>query len=155
MDDGDSSPPLEFEAAYQVASQRLFIVIERACRSQGEWALGVRAAVRAALRLLANEPALATLLLFGPFEAGEEARRLHQETVLRLTAMLSEGRELLAADPPEVLEEGLIGGFVYVLSRALNAGEAQGLPALAPQLTELLLSPYLGREEAERIAAGE
>lgn len=155
MEDGGSPPASEFEAAYRAASERFFTRIERACRREDGWPSGVRAAVDAALQLLAAEPDLGRLLFFGPFEADESARRLYQQTLARLADGLSGGRNLIAGEPPEVLEEGLVGGAVYILSRVLRDGEAQSLPALAPQLTALLLSPYLGREEAERIAAGE
>jgi hypothetical protein len=37
-------------------------------------------------------------------------------------------------------------------TRRLNAGEADRLGELLPDLTELALAPYLGRDEARRIA---
>ena len=42
----------------------------------------------------------------------------------------------------------------FASDRPLRAGEPDLLPALGPELTALLLTPYLGRERAERVAAG-
>lgn len=53
-----------------------------------------------------------------------------------------------------MVEEGLIGGVTFAVGRPLHAGEPHLLPALAPGLTELILTPYLGAEEARRVAAG-
>ena len=40
-----------------------------------------------------------------------------------------------------------------LIVRRLNAGAADRLPELLPDLTELALAPYMGREEAKRLAA--
>jgi hypothetical protein len=42
----------------------------------------------------------------------------------------------------------------FASDRPLRAGEPDLLPALDPELTALLLTPYLGREGAECVAAG-
>ena len=39
--------------------------------------------------------------------------------------------------------------------RKVEAGEGQRLPELLPDLLELTLSPYVGRDEAIRLARGE
>jgi hypothetical protein len=139
-------------AASEQAATRLLWTIERACRRAGEWPDGVRAAVEAALALFAAEPAPARMLLFGPDEAGPLGQMRHAETLARLEGLLRAGRELAAGDLPDTLERGLLGGASFIVSRPLRAEEPEGLPRLAGELTALLLSPYLGREEAERVA---
>jgi hypothetical protein len=67
----------------------------------------------------------------------------------------------LRPEPPpsqlnmEVRDQALIGGIATLIVRRLNAGGASRLPELLPDLTELALAPYLGREEAKRLALQE
>lgn len=146
-------PPEEggFEAGYELLASRLFECIDVACRREEDWPLRVRAALEAALDLLAAEPAGARLLVVKPYLLGPEVRRRHEATLERLARLLREGREQgAAAEVPEVLEQGLIGSAAYITGRALRSGDR--VPDLAPDLTTLILTPYLGREEAERIA---
>jgi hypothetical protein len=62
-------------------------------------------------------------------------------------------------EPPdhdvEVRDQALIGGVATLIVRRLNAGTADRLPALLPDLAELVLAPNLGREEAQRLARTE
>ena len=39
-----------------------------------------------------------------------------------------------------------------VVGARLQAGEVDGLRLLAPELTQIVLTPYLGDEEAQRVA---
>jgi hypothetical protein len=55
----------------------------------------------------------------------------------------------------EVRDQALIGGIATLIVRRLNAGGARRLPDLLPDLTELALAPYLGREQAKRLALQE
>lgn len=151
-DAGDSA--LDFANRYQDAAARLLALVEAACASRREWPSGVRLAVRSALSLLSSEPALARLLLFEPYDAGPVAQARHEATLARIGALLRRGREWAGAEEeiPELVEESLVGAFVFIAGRPLRRGTPEDLPALAPELTALLLTPYLGREEAERVA---
>jgi hypothetical protein len=53
----------------------------------------------------------------------------------------------------EVRDQALIGGIATLIVRRLNAGGAARLPDLLPDLTELALAPFTGRQEAKRLAA--
>jgi hypothetical protein len=147
-------PPEEggFEAGYELLASRLFDCIDVACRREEDWPLRVRAAVEAVLDLLAAEPAGARMLVTEPYLLGPAIRHRHEATLERLARLLREGRELGAAtEMAGVLEQGLVGAAAYITGRALRSGDP--LPDLAPDLTTLILTPYVGREEAERIAS--
>ena len=148
-------PPDDFARAYEAAAAQLFDRIERACRGMDEWPLGVRAAIEAVLALLAADPRFARLLLFEPYAAGRRAEIRHEETLAGIAVLLRRGRSDTAAHLPDLLEEGLVGGLVFIVARPLRAGEPERLACLGPELTALVLTPYLGRAEAERIAAWE
>jgi hypothetical protein len=51
-------------------------------------------------------------------------------------------------------EEALVGGMVSLISRRIVAGQTDELEALLPDLTEFTLAPYVGNDEAARIARG-
>ncbi len=151
---GDIPSSLDFANRYEDAAARLLALLEAACATRREWPYGVRLAVRAALSFLASEPALARLLLFEPYDAGPVSRRHHEATLARIAGMLRRGREWADGGDaiPDLVEEGLLGGLIFIVGRSLRRGTPEDLPGLAPELTVLLLTPYLGREEAERVA---
>jgi len=138
---------------YPVAVARLFVHVEEACAAQAEWPLGVRAAIEAALEFLAAEPAAARLLLFDYRRLGGEAQLRHEATLTALAGLVRAGRAEADKHPrPDLFAEGMIGGLFLIVARPLERGEPERLVALGPELTSLLLSPYLGWEEAERVA---
>ena len=51
-------------------------------------------------------------------------------------------------------EEALVGGMVSLISRRIVAGQTEELESLLPDLTEFTLAPYVGNDEAARIARG-
>ena len=53
---------------------------------------------------------------------------------------------------PEATEEALVGGIVTLIVREISAGRTAQLEELLPDLVELALAPYLGSEDAERLA---
>lgn len=52
----------------------------------------------------------------------------------------------------EAREQALVGGISTLVVRRLKAGEAGRLEDLLPDLHELVLTSYLGRREAQRLA---
>ena len=56
-----------------------------------------------------------------------------------------------AKEDVEVRDQVLMGGIATLIGRRLNAGEAARLLELLPDLTELALAPYVGREEARSL----
>lgn len=145
--------PEDFASRYEAAAARLLSDIERACAGAEDWPRGVRAAVAAALARLSEEPELGPLLLFEPYDADVGAQRRHEATLSHLADLLHAGREhAREATMPDAVEEGLVGAITFIAGRPLRAGEPDLLPAIGPELTALILTPYLGRREAERIA---
>jgi hypothetical protein len=148
--------PDDFDSAYQAAAVRLFERISAACAAPVAWPLRVRNAIGTVLDLFAAEPDLGRLFVFAPYEVSGEAQLRHEANLVRLAELLrAGGEEIGAPSVPDIVEEGLIGGAIFIIGRPLRAGEPDLLPALAPELTALILTPYIGREEAERIAMGE
>ena len=53
---------------------------------------------------------------------------------------------------PPTTEDSTIGALVSLAARKVAAGEAAALEELLPDFTEFILSPYLGPDEATRLA---
>jgi hypothetical protein len=49
-------------------------------------------------------------------------------------------------------EEALVGGMVSLVSRRIVAGQTEDLESLLPDLTEFTLTPFVGSDEAARVA---
>jgi hypothetical protein len=45
---------------------------------------------------------------------------------------------------PATLEESLVGGVAWILNQKIRRGEAKGAEDLRAELSEFILSPYLG-----------
>jgi hypothetical protein len=89
--------------------------------------------------------------------AGGEVAARYLETMGDFVSILKGGRpEHSGTRPlPETTEETLVGGIVSLIVREISAGRTEELEGLLPDLVELILAPYLGVEEAERLARGD
>ncbi len=98
-------------------------------------------------------PDLARLLSAEPFVAGPQIATRHKAVIEEMVPHLREGRALRAgADAlPDTAERGLLGAANSMIARHLLAGE--DLQGLLPDLTQFVLTPYLGAAEARRIAS--
>ncbi len=144
-----------FAAAYEALDDYLATVVAEAIADQEEWPAQVAAAAHALIAFLASRPALARLYLVESVVVGEPLIELRQRSADRLTALLEPGRVDRDIDPERAaaVEEGLIGGILTLLGRRVAAGEAEQLESYAPAVIEFALAPYLGSEQARKIAA--
>jgi hypothetical protein len=118
------------------------------------WPARVRAELAALLDSLAANPDLVRFTLIAPPAAGGEIAAAQRDFLERLLALLVEGRPKSARRPTEAAELGLVGGLAGLLVDKVEAGEGERLPDLLPDLLELVLTPYLGRERAIAEARG-
>lgn len=141
-----------FAAAYEMIEAHVLDSMLAAPGAGEEWPERVRARLAALLDVLSRDSAVARCFLVEPLAAGGEIAVRYREA-MQLVAVA------LRPEPPpsqlnmEVRDQALIGGIATLIVRRLNAGSAARLPELLPDLTELALAPYLGREEAKRRAA--
>jgi AcrR family transcriptional regulator len=128
--------------------------VAAAYRGESEWPQRIRAALAAALAEFAEYPELARLLTAEPFAAGSGLARLHKSAIDELAVYLREGRELREdGEPlPETAERGILGAVNSMVARQLVAGRGEELEELLPDLTQFVLTPYLGAAQARRIA---
>ncbi len=134
--------------------ERFWTHVMEVCDVQREWPAQVKAALDAALGFLTDAPAHARVFVVEVVAAGPVATGRQLSLIERLASRLREGRAHYpdAATLPRSTEQAVIGGIASLISGHLLAEEADLLHALEPEFLELLLTPYLGRSEATRLA---
>lgn len=146
-----------FVAAYDTAIERIREQVVGACeeRSGEEWAVRVRAAIDALLRLLSAEPPLASIALVEGLRAGRGVYDRYQAAVESFVGSLREDAPPApgGGEVPEATGEAVVGGIASLLGRRVLAGEADRLSELFPEILEFSLAAYLGEEEARRIVS--
>jgi AcrR family transcriptional regulator len=144
-----------FLAAYDSAVARIRAVAVEACGTAGatDWPTRVRVGVVALLTLLAEEPALAAIILAEGLRAGRGIYDRYQAAVESFVPLLREGApDGPGGQPvPPATDEAVVGGVASLLSRRVIAGETADLTGLLPDVLEFVLTPHLGTEAARRI----
>ena len=142
-------------AAYDAFVERLVEEAQLATDDGEEWPLKVKEAVAAALGFVAETATRARFFAVEAPAAGPIILERYIAAIARIVFLLRGGRDHFpkAADLPELTEQALVAGAACVVSSALLSEEHTRLPSLEAELVEILLTPYVGRDEARRIAA--
>lgn len=133
--------------------------LERVVAAAGEiddWPQRVRAGLTAFLTYVGEEPALARTCMVESLSAGPASVRYYEESQQAFVSLFQLGRGVSprGGDLPETLEEALIGGVFWIVYQRLTGPEPGRVGELLPELTEFILTPYLGAEGASEVAAG-
>jgi AcrR family transcriptional regulator len=149
-----------FAAAYELSLDWLIEQTLDAYGSQDDWADGLRAALAALLGALAHKPAVARVCFVEILAAGPHAVRRRDEAMRRFLPLF----ENAPTEVPrtlrifESLGMGRVADLGEVLHREIAAGRTKELPELLPELSYLMVLPFLGPEvaasELERPASG-
>jgi AcrR family transcriptional regulator len=140
-------------AAIDSACSQIVAAVMPAFRRAEDWPNGVRAGYGALCNFLASRPAMAQLIAVEVHAAGSPAMERRHETLRPLEELIGEGFEHEPA-APALAAEAIVGAVFTLVYKRLQASGPSSLPALAPLLTYITLSPFLGAEEACRIANG-
>ena len=143
-----------FLAAYEMVADHIRDSMKVAAEAFEQWPQKVRAALGTMLRFLAGEPELARVSMIEPIAAGGEIAARHGASMEGFVEILKAGRPEHSGERPlpEATEATLVGGIVSLIVREINAGRTEQLEQLLPDLVELTLAPYLGTEQASRLA---
>jgi AcrR family transcriptional regulator len=143
-----------FLAAYEMIDEHVRDSVLKAADPDEPWPEQVRERLSILLSVLSHDEAVARFYLVEPLAAGSELAARYREA-MQLLAEAVRPKQTLADMDLEVRDHALIGGVATLIARRLKADGAEHLPELLPDLTELVLAPYLGREAARRFALGE
>jgi AcrR family transcriptional regulator len=140
--------------AHEEAFERFAGELFRACAAESTWPAKVAAAIGFALELAARAPEEALLLVLDALAFDPELASRVLASHDYLVGLLRNGREYCpqAASLPELTERALVGAMASIIGSRLMSGQSDQLPALRPQLVQLVLIPYLGIEDARRAA---
>ncbi len=138
-------------AAIDSACSQILAVVLPAFRRAPDWPTGVRAGYGALCNFLASRPALAQLIAVEIYAAGSAAVERRTQTLQPLEKLIGEGFE---RDPgvPGLATEAIAGAIFTLTYKRLRDSGPNTLPSLAPLLTYITLSPFIGAEEACRIS---
>lgn len=133
-----------FRTACDEAFATLHEIAIAAAEGSGSWSERVGAVLRSALGLAANHPQVASMVVIDTLCASPELRRHHLRSLDRFVPLLREGRGERSGERelPATLEPTLLDAVCHSVGARLHRGAADSLPALAPELTRLLLAPY-------------
>ncbi len=137
-------------AAHDLIVEEGRAVIATAAAPAAAWTDQVCLGLRALLEWSAAEPARAKIALIEIQTGGPAALSRHEQTMAAAASFLERGRAEsdAACRLPASVELTTVSGIAWLLHRRLSAGESDSLPQLSGELTEMLLEPYVGQEEA-------
>lgn len=145
-----------YRAGYEVTFDYLRDLV-LAAASDESWPGSVRAGLDALLEDLAAHPKLASFFLISPAGVGDEIASRHHLAMRELVeALVSKAPATpVRGVAAQTRVEALAGGLSRLAAMKVNAGKGDELPALVPDLVELFLRPFIGSEEAIKVAWGD
>ncbi len=142
-----------FDVYGQVCDFLLGAMTEAGEQEKRSWAARVRSELAALLDIVAANPDLARFCLAVPPAAGGEVAAAYRDLLARLVTLLGEGRPKRTRRPPPAAEYAMAGGLAALILKAVTESRSpEAISQLLSEVTELVLTPYLGREEAVRAA---
>lgn len=149
-----TGPQDDFATSFEAAFGRLQVRVETACAASGPWPERVIEGVRQGLRFAASEPAAANVLTNEAQARGVDGVERYDRLLDYLARLLEAGREESEHGSllPEMTERAIAGGVATIVANRVDRGREAELPGLAAEVVQFVLTPYLGTEEARRIA---
>jgi AcrR family transcriptional regulator len=138
-----------FMAAYEAAAVRARDTVRAAARDHERREDLVRAGIAALLRFLADEPALARLLVVEVTGAGPNAMRRRNDAVRGFAALLSQTE---GGETP-VAAQVIAGGMWEVIHALVLDGQVDELPDLADSLAEIAVAQLGGDDDVRAATA--
>jgi AcrR family transcriptional regulator len=133
-----------FLSALDAALTEMRALVEEACEGAGGSPEdGIIAGLEALLEFVAQNPASGRMVMVEAISATASSARLYDAGMRNFVELLRkkapEGVTL-----PETIEESLVGGVAWILQLQIRRGDAEQAGELLPELSQFVLSPYLG-----------
>jgi AcrR family transcriptional regulator len=133
-----------FLSAIDAAMTEMRVVVEEACeRTGGPPEEEIVAGLSALLDWIAEHPALARMCMVEAISATPSSARLYDAGMRDFVELLRK-KAPQGLDLPQTIEESLAGGVAWILQQQIRRGEAEQVGDLLPELSQFVLSPYLG-----------
>jgi AcrR family transcriptional regulator len=137
-------------AAYGLLTDEVFERARGACEEGAEWPARVRAGLATVLRDLAADPRM-SMVVFRAFPGARPSfYARYVEFLGRFEPLMGEGRDFsgIEEELPGEVELLSIGAAESIIYGELDAGRAEALPGLLPEILFSTLVPFLGPERA-------
>jgi AcrR family transcriptional regulator len=143
-----------FLFTYEVGHGRGLTLVERAYEAQADWPSGVKAAVSSLLNYLGSEPAFAQLALQHMLIATPRTAERANVGITEYLSVLEPGFEETSEHrrPPAITIEAIGGGLGELIHGCIMHGRVTELPSLTTHATYVALAPFIGPEQAARVA---
>jgi AcrR family transcriptional regulator len=133
-----------FLSAVDSAFIEMRVTVEEACAGKnGSRGDGIVAGLEALLDYIAEHPAASRMCMVEAISATPSSARLYDAAMRDFVELLSRSAPA-DADLPETIEESLVGGVAWILQLQIRRGETGQATELLPELSQFVLSPYLG-----------
>jgi len=133
-----------FLSAVSATMTDMRLAVEEACeRSGSEPEDGIVAGLEALLDFVAEHPAPTRMCMVEAISATPSSARLYDAGVHEFVELLQKSAPK-EADLPDTIEESLVGGVAWILQLQIRKGDAEQAPELLSELSQFVLSPYLG-----------
>jgi len=99
--------------------------------------------LEALLGFIAEHPASTRMCMVESISATRSSARLYDAGMHEFVDLLRNSA-LERAELPETIEESLVGGVAWILQQQIRRGDAERAGELLPELSQFVLSPYLG-----------
>lgn len=135
-----------FLSAVDSTFTEMRVVVEEACERTDDGSSeedGIVAGIEALLNFVAERPAAARMCMLEAISATPSSARLYDVAMRNFVELLRKGAPA-EVDLPETIEESLVGGVAWILQLQIRRGEAEQAPELLSELSQFVLSPYLG-----------
>jgi AcrR family transcriptional regulator len=150
--------PTKAEAFLAAQRTGMFLALSKAVQAweaqMPDWPHAIAAGLRAVIDYLISEPAHAHLSIVDAFGASPETIAVRDEILRAFATYFKPGYELApdGATVPAICGEACVGGVWQVLYHYIDTGRIAELSDAAPQLSYMLLAPFIGPKEAKKTA---
>ena len=117
------------------------------------WPAAVHASITALLEQVAADETFARMAFFSILTAGRAGIDTANQALDQFATIFAPAHKQQPAIPATT-SQALVGGLWATIAHELAHGRANQLPELAPELTYIVLTPFLGAQEAAEVAGG-
>jgi AcrR family transcriptional regulator len=140
-----------FLTAFREAAKRALRPATEAFQAAPTWPQAAHDSIAALLQHIAADPIFARLGFFEILTGGPAAINQAEATLDAFALMFAPGHEQ-HPHTPAVVSEAIAGGIWNIIQHEIGHGRTEQLPQLAPELTYITLTPYIGPQRAAQIA---
>jgi AcrR family transcriptional regulator len=132
-----------FLSAIDATMSEMRELVEAACVEADSVEGGIVAGIEALLDYVAENPSASRMCMVEAISATPSSARLYDAGVREFVELFRKSAPA-GAELPTTIEESLVGGVAWILQLQIRRGEAERAPELLSELSQFVLSPYLG-----------